>query len=113
MNAVGPRLNGILLWAKLIADVGVLGYLVIFLLGGIPGLPSPIQRRDAQIDQLQAIILSQQETIRLRDIALRELNLNILNLVRKVCRGSWRGNEQEQAACAEWVQVSPPAGPAR
>ena len=65
-------------------------FLVLYLLGAVPGLPSPVLRNsDAGVKE----ILSQHE----------ETSKAQLRLLRMICRGTWRGSSEEslqlQATC--------------
>jgi hypothetical protein len=59
-NNVGGNGNGPW-WVKLFAQVGVLGFLVLYLLGAIPGVRSPMDRVLDSFDKgIAAIILAVQ-----------------------------------------------------
>jgi hypothetical protein len=83
-------------WMNFVALIGLPGFLLMFLLGAIPGLPSPYMRQGE-------LVLEQQRTIQLRDRAIFASNYQMLRAVQQACRGVWQNNPQEQAQCLrEW-----------
>ena len=84
-------------WMNFVALIGLPGFLLMFLLGAIPWLPSPYMKQGE-------MVVEQQRTIQLRDRALYAANYQILRTLQQACRGLWQQNPQEQVQCVrEWL----------
>lgn len=77
-----PAVNGRPWWVQALAWIGLPAFLVLFLLGAIPGLPSPLLGN-------QAAMARHEETTR-----------ELLRIMRSVCRGVWRGTDEVQRQCS-------------
>ena len=73
-------------WARWIAFVGIPGFLLIFLLGGIPWLPSPFLR----LGEIEASLNRHGEETR-----------RMLEIWRVTCEGVWRGDRERQGQCGQ------------
>ena len=80
--------NGGPWWVKTLAWIGLPGFLVLFLLGAIPGLPSPLLGNQAQLTTLT-------EDLRRHEGATKAQ----LHLLRMICRGAWQGQPEIQRQC--------------
>lgn len=84
------RVNGRLPW-KALLGWSLPSFLVLYLLGAVPGLPSPLLGALAvrSVDaEMQAILVKHEET-----------SLAQLRLLRMICRGAWRQVAEIQAEC--------------
>lgn len=70
-------------WARLVAVIGVNGFLVLYLLGAIPGMPSPIMT-------IQSSLQAHGEETR-----------DTLRVLRMVCRGVWKDVPEMQEQCGK------------
>jgi hypothetical protein len=80
--------NGGPWWAKVVLTVGVPSFLLAFLLGAIPGLPSPFVDFKASAARLER----HERTTR-----------RLLQMTALVCEGVWQGNAEAQQRCRESV----------
>jgi hypothetical protein len=81
-SAVRRPSNGRPWWLQALAWIGLPAFLVLFLLGAIPGLPSPLLGN-------QAAVTRHEETTR-----------EMLRVLRAVCRGVWRGSDEMRGPCS-------------
>ena len=75
-------------WARALAIVGLPGFIALYLLGAIPGLPSPIHELR---ESLAALASAQTAHFNQSQQAIR--------LQRLICRGVWRGQPDVQSQC--------------
>jgi len=85
-DAEGPLMrrataNGLPLWVKIISVVGLPGFLVLYLLGAVPFLPSPLLAN-------QVAVTEHENTTR-----------SLLEITRSVCRGVWQHNPEAAKQC--------------
>lgn len=88
--------NGGPWWARLVAPLGVsaiLAFLVLYLLGALPFLPSPIDRLEGAIKHVQTTADDHERTL-----------AELVRVFRLTCRGVWRGNEEVQSQCGSVVR---------
>ena len=83
VDATPPRRNGSPWWVRALAWIGLPAFLVLFLLGAIPGLQSPLVLSRSQADLLER---HDRDTGR---------------ILRLICRGIWRGVPEVQEQCDE------------
>lgn len=77
-------LNGLTPWAK-VSVVGFMMLLVLYLLGALPGVKSPI---DKIVEAVQ------------RNSSLLEAHIESTeHSLRLICKGVWRGNQEIQETC--------------
>ena len=69
-------------WLKALAWIGLPGFLVLFLLGAIPGLPSPLLGSQIKGEALSALT----EDFRRHERTTKAQ----LHLLRLICRGVWK-----------------------
>lgn len=79
------------MWARLGAT-GVMAFLLVYLLGAIPGLPSPIK----QIYEAQVAVA---EAVKAHDQTAR----NAERISRLICRGVWKESPDMQDQCDGFV----------
>ena len=84
-------------WARVSLFV-VISYMALFLIGAIPGIPSPFSRVEALIAGVTDHLITQQESVRLQHEAL-------LGVSRLTCQGIWRGNETMQRQCSGFPTI--------
>ena len=71
-------------WARWIGFVGVPSFLLLFLLGAIPWLPSPF----FNLQQIHAELRSH-----------RNETKRLINVYRLTCAGVWQNNQAQQEEC--------------
>ena len=73
---------------RFVAFVGLPGFVMLFLLGAIPYLPSPITEiKTALSDTRSLAVIHHQKTDEL------------VRVMKQVCRGIWQGNMDAQRSC--------------
>lgn len=77
-------------WARLIAYVGAPTFLLAFLLGAVPGLPSPLVDFKMHGERLQR----HERTTR-----------RLLQMTALVCQGVWQGSPGQQQQCRETMEA--------
>jgi hypothetical protein len=71
---------------------GVLAFLLAFLLGAVPGMPSPMT-------ELRTAMTTMTLAIAAHDTAMRGIARERLRLEELTCQGVWRGMPEMQRAC--------------
>ena len=85
-------------WVTLIGTIGVPGFIALYVLGAVPGMPSPLQR---SLDATQ----EEHQDIKRVMFGLKSIQEKLLDVQRTACRGTWKGNPEMQAQCdgrPEW-----------
>lgn len=83
-----PVLSGIPAWARVVALVGLPGFIALYLLGAMPFLPSPIHK-------IQDALAAARTDMHAHAIQTEAL----LRATRQSCRGVWRGLPEMQDEC--------------
>lgn len=94
MNNDGVPVSGkgfLSMWAQLGAT-GVLAFLLVYILGAVPGLPSPIR----QISEAQIRLA---DAVKAHDQASRDAE----RISRLICRGVWKGVPEMQDQCGGYT----------
>ena len=85
---------------RLIAGGVLPGFLLAYLLGAVPGLPSPIAKMVGALEAQAAATGKLEERLREHDAANRRYLLEQINAARATCRGVW------MLAKKEWPEAS-------
>ena len=89
MNPLDPNAPW---WTKVSLGI-ILAYMALFLVGAIPGMPSPFTHMENILAEEITRMDTQHESIRLQHEAL-------LSVSRLICQGVWRGDEALQRQCS-------------
>lgn len=96
-------------WVSLIGTIGVPGFIALYVLGAVPGLPSPIDRAITRMEQATDTVNTDHRDITRVLWQLKAVQDRLLDVQRTTCRGIWKGNPDMQAQCdgpAPWLDRS-------
>lgn len=83
-------------WATLLGTIGLPGFLVLFLLGAIPGMSSPSERAtERSVAALERAV----ERVSADHTEITRVLWRLVAVQRTTCLGVWKGNEIMQAQC--------------
>lgn len=82
-------------WARAIAYIGLPSFLVLYLLGAIPMLPSPILMNQTSLQATEKSVKEVEKTLERHERMTNES----IRLWRLVCRGVWKGSPDVQEEC--------------
>lgn len=88
-------MSGLPAWMRALAWIGLPGFLVLYLLGAIPMLPSPILMNQTSLQATEKSVKEMEKTLDRHERMTGES----IRLWRLVCRGVWKGSPDVQEEC--------------